>query len=96
MTTESKSIDIPLEQLAQEIGSKMVEEFWARLRKGDMPIAPEYLSPRQVSQLTGIPIKTLEAWRGVRKDLPYYKVGRGVRYKIQDVRDFIEEGGPVK
>ena len=65
-------IDSTLKQLAREIGSKMVEELWARLRKGDMPVAQEYLSPRQVSQLTGIPVKTLEAWRGVRKGMPYY------------------------
>ena len=89
-------VDSSLKQLADHLASAIVEKLWARLRKSDMPIAPEYLSPRQVSQLPGIPIKTLEAWRGVRKDLPYYKVGRGVRYKIQDVREFIEGRGPVE
>ena len=41
-------IDPSLKQLAEEIGKAMFEELWARLRKGDMPVAPEYLSPRQV------------------------------------------------
>lgn len=89
-------VDPSLKQLAEEIGKALVEELWARLRKSDMPIAPEYLSPRQVSQLTGISVKTLEAWRGVRKELPYYKVGRGVRYRLKDIRDFVEGGGPIK
>lgn len=81
-----------LKQLAEQI----VEELWARLRKGDQLDAPEYLSPRQVSQLTSIPVKTLEAMRGKREGPPYYKVGGRVRYRLQDVRNFIEEGGPIK
>ena len=89
-------IDPSLKQLAEQIGAAMIEQLWARLRKGGTLIAPEYLSPKQVSQLTGISVKTLEAMRGVRKGPPYYKVGGRVRYKVQDVRDFIEANGPVK
>jgi len=91
-----KGFDSSLKNLAEEIGKALVEELWARLRKGDLLIAPEYLSPRQVSLLTGIPTKTLEAMRGSRKGPPYYKPGGRIRYKVQDVRDFIERGGPIK
>lgn len=91
----SPPIDPDLRRLAEQIASAMIEELWARLRKGDVLIAPEYLSPRQASQLTGISPKTLEAMRGVRKGPPYFKVGGRVRYKVQAVRDFIEAEGPV-
>lgn len=80
----------------RNLAEQIVEELLARLRKGDQLVIPEYLSPRQASQLTSIPIKTLEAMRGTRKGPPYYKVGGRVRYRLQDVRDFIEEGGPIK
>ncbi len=89
-------IDPTLKQLAEKIAVVVIEELQARLRKGDMLVGAEYLSPRQVSELTSTPIKTLEAMRGSRKGPPYYKVGGRVRYRLQDVRDFIEEGGPVK
>lgn len=89
-------VDLSLEQLADQIASTVVEKLWARLRQGDQLIAPEYLSPKQVSQLTGIAVKTLEAMRSIRKGPPHYKVGGRVRYKIQDVRDFIEDTGPVE
>ena len=79
MTTELTPLDAPLEQLAQKIGSAMVEVLWARLLKGDPPVAPEYLSPRKVSQLTVFSTKTHEAMRGVRKGPPYYKVGGRIR-----------------
>ena len=88
--------DTSLSQLAERIAAEMMDKLWDRLRKGELPVAPEYLSPRQVSQLTGISVKTLEAMRGVRKGPPYFKVGGRVRYKLQDVREFIEAGGPVK
>ena len=89
-------IDESLRRLAEQIAVEMMENLWERLRKGDLLVAPEYLSPRQVSRITGISTKTLEAWRGVRKGPPYYKAGGRVLYKLQDVRDHIEAGGPVK
>ncbi len=89
-------IDGNLRRLAEQIAADIMEKLWDRFRKGDVLVAPEYLSPRQVSQLTGIAVKTLEAWRGVRKGPPYYKLGGRVLYKLQDVRDYVEAGGPVK
>lgn len=39
-------IDPSLRQLAEHIAAAMIDELWARLRKGDTLIAPEYLSPK--------------------------------------------------
>lgn len=73
----------------------MIEELFAQLRKGEFPIPREYLSPRQFFQLAGVSVKSQEAMRSLRKGPPYYKVGGRVRYKLQDIRDWIEAGGPV-
>jgi len=49
------------------------------------------LTPSDVSELLGVSIGTLEVWRSTnRYHLPYIKVGRSVRYKRDDVREFIE------
>jgi predicted DNA-binding transcriptional regulator AlpA len=88
-------IDPSLKQLADQIGAAMIEQLWARLRNGELPVAPEYLFPKQVSQLTGISVKTLEGMRGTRTGPPYYKPNGRVRYRLTDVREWMERGGPV-
>ena len=91
----SSPIDPSLKQLAEQIGTAMVEQLWERLRNGDLPVPPEYLSPKQVRELTGFSVKTLEAMRGARRGPKYFKPGGRVRYKVEDVREWIERGGPV-
>ncbi len=88
-------IDPSLRQFVEHVVSTAVEELWQRMRRGDVLVVPEYLSPKHAAQLTGIPVKTLEAFRGVRKGPPYYRVGGRVRYKAADVRAWIEANGPV-
>ena len=87
--------DEELSQLADKIAAALVEKLSDRLQKGDLPVPQEYMSPRQVAQMTGIPIRSLEAMRGTRAGPKYYKIAKRVRYKVQDVRDYIEAGGPV-
>ena len=49
------------------------------------------LTPRDVSDLLGITIHTLAVWRcEQRYNLPYIKAGRLVRYRREDVDEFIE------
>lgn len=49
------------------------------------------LTPTQVSNLLGITQHTLAVWRSEQRyDLPYVKVGRFVRYRMQDIEVFIE------
>jgi len=52
-----------------------------------------YLNEKQVSEMTGIALSTLRNWRFQRIGIPYHKIGgKLVRYKLQDVLDFMEEG----
>jgi len=48
------------------------------------------LTPTQVSEILGLDVETLNIWRTTKRyNLSYIKVGRLVRYKLQDVEAFI-------
>lgn len=49
-----------------------------------------YLSEKEVSQITGIAKQTLSNKRSMRRGIPYIKVGRLVRYNMNDVVEFME------
>ena len=46
----------------------------------------------QVAEILGISTGTLSVWRSTgRYALPFVKIGRRVKYKAGDIRDFIEK-----
>jgi len=50
------------------------------------------LDDAQTAVLLGISKATLPVWRSTgRYALPYVKIGRNVRYRAGDLRDFIEK-----
>ena len=56
------------------------------------------LTPHEVAEVLGVNVETLNVWRATQRySLKYVKSGRLVRYRQQDVEDFIEsriqEGG---
>lgn len=79
--------------LALHVGREIARELLDQLRCGELPLAPEYLTARQVTQLTGFSPKALESMRARREGPPYFKVGNSVRYRVADVRAWIEKGG---
>ena len=50
----------------------------------------EYLTEREVSQLTGRALSTLRNDRQKAKGFPFVRWGRFVRYRRKDVIDFME------
>lgn len=56
-------------------------------------IAPSGLmKPKEAAQYLQITESTLQAWRATnRKKLPYVKVGGGVRYRREDLDNFIAQ-----
>lgn len=50
---------------------------------------PQLATPAQVHEYTGIPTSTLAFWRYEGSHLPFVKMGRLIRYRRQDVLDFI-------
>ncbi|MCP8615194.1 helix-turn-helix domain-containing protein [Bifidobacterium asteroides] len=52
----------------------------------DLPILA---SPNQVSEYTGVPVNTLAYWRFEGSHIPFVKMGRLIRYRKQDILNFI-------
>jgi phage terminase Nu1 subunit (DNA packaging protein) len=52
---------------------------------------PRWVDEREVSKITGIAIQTLRNWRFQGTGPAYSKVGRAVRYRLDDVIRFMEE-----
>lgn len=46
-------------------------------------------TPQKVSEVTGISHNTLAYWRFEGTHLPFVKMGRMVRYRKQDIIDFV-------
>lgn len=87
------SVDPALLELAERIGDHVAIRLVERLRRGELPVAPEYLTAFQVAQLTGFTPKGLETMRAKRLGPPYMKVGNSVRYRAADVRAWMDAGG---
>ena len=51
----------------------------------------EYLKTAEVAKMTGFSPATLEAFRYKRSGPPFYKQGYNVRYKAEEVRDWVEK-----
>jgi predicted DNA-binding transcriptional regulator AlpA len=88
-----QEIDPGLRQLADQIGQAMADALFLKLRHAEAPVPAEYLTARQVGLMTGFTAKSLEAMRARREGPPYFKVGNSVRYRVADVRAWIEKGG---
>jgi excisionase family DNA binding protein len=61
-------------------------ENWLQSHKKDL------LTTSEVSELLGVKPQTLQIWRtNKRYNLPYVKIGGLVRYKLDDIKNFIEQ-----
>jgi hypothetical protein len=49
----------------------------------------QYLTEKEVSELTRIAVQTLRNYRFNRRGINYYKVGKSVRYSLDDVISFM-------
>lgn len=51
------------------------------------------LTPSQAAEILGVTIGTLAVWRcTARYPLPFVKIGRRVKYRLNDINNFIEKG----
>lgn len=53
-------------------------------------ISPVYLTEKEVKILTGFALSTLRNARFQRKGIPYHKIGRSCRYKLDDVLVYMD------
>jgi predicted DNA-binding transcriptional regulator AlpA len=50
--------------------------------------------PVEVAQFLGVPEKTLDQWRYLKKGPRWSKVGRHVRYRWADVEKWLDQQSP--
>ncbi len=55
-----------------------------------METTPQYLTEIDVADITKLSLSTLRNDRFHGKGIPYIKIGRSVRYSLQDVTNFME------
>lgn len=55
-----------------------------------MALDQKYLNEVQVAEMTGRALSTLRNERARNVGIPYIKIGRSVRYSLQDVIQFME------
>ena len=56
-----------------------------------METTKKYLTEQEVAQITGRAVQTLRNERFLKKGFPFIKIGKSVRYSLQDVIDFMEK-----
>jgi hypothetical protein len=60
------------------------------LRELPSPLDLPALGPSAVGDALGITEQTLKVWRSRKVGPPYYRIGRRILYRPQDVQSFIE------
>ena len=50
----------------------------------------KYITEKEVSEITGRALSTLRNERFLGKGIPYIKIGKSVRYRLDDVIEFME------
>ena len=55
-----------------------------------MSIQKEYITEKEVAEITGRALSTLRNERFLGKGIPYIKIGKSVRYKYDEVINFME------
>jgi len=60
------------------------------LKQEDNLEQEQLLTSEGVASMIGISIGTLAMWRSRKEQLPYLKLGKCVRYRASDVRQWIE------
>ena len=51
--------------------------------------APFYIDERKVSEITGLTVSCLRAHRFRRVGIPFFKIGRAVRYRLDEVESYM-------
>ncbi|MBF0508049.1 MAG: helix-turn-helix domain-containing protein [Deltaproteobacteria bacterium] len=51
---------------------------------------PQWLDDRQVAEMTGLGLQTLRNHRFTRQGMVYHKIGKTVRYRLDDVVRFMD------
>src|SRR5512133_3734239 len=84
------------------LGSKItpVSNMFSRADQGEAQRAllkdDRLLREKEVAEMLGVAIATLQAWRRVGKPPAFIRLGRAVRYRLSDLHELIRQGGYAK
>lgn len=56
-----------------------------------MEKSPKYLKENEVSEITGISLGKLRNDRFEHRGMPYCKLGKSVRYRLEDVLSYMDQ-----
>jgi predicted DNA-binding transcriptional regulator AlpA len=51
---------------------------------------PELLTPKQVAEKLQVDVQLLNQWRSARKGPKFHKLGRFIRYKADELQEWID------
>lgn len=51
----------------------------------------DFLDRKQAAEYLGVKFNTLTSWVSQKKGPPFYKTGKAVRYKVEDLNAFLEK-----
>lgn len=54
------------------------------------PVPNRLVNEKYVAEMTGIPVRSLQQQRFLGRGMPYIKLGKAVRYDLQDVMEYLE------
>ena len=64
----------------------------AEVRRGDSgPPRIPLLSPVELASYLGLPVATIYRWRTYGEGPPGFRVGRHVRYRLEDIDQWLDE-----
>ncbi|MCE6950128.1 helix-turn-helix domain-containing protein [Cereibacter sphaeroides] len=79
-----------IETVAQIVARRVVEEILPVVT-AKVPIEqPKYLTTDEAARITRLSRAALEAFRSKRQGPPYFKVGTNVRYRLDELRAWME------
>ena len=85
--TQMSYLDPSIEDHAELVAARVE----ALLRRRQTTVVPEYVTTSEASIFLNMPLKTLAFWREKGAGPPFSRVGRHVRYHIDDLRAWMRE-----
>lgn len=50
----------------------------------------DWINPKETKLFYGLSVSTLAKWRMENKYLPYFKIGKYIKYRRSDIEEFLE------
>ena len=58
--------------------------------KNQLENLPALLTEKQFSELVQVPVATLQHWRSTKRvEIPVIRIGRSIRYRLEDVKKIL-------